>query len=88
MRILNRKTNIDFIGKRKVAFAVSAILIILSIASLTIRGLNFGLDFTGGALIEVAYSEAPDMQAVRDSLNEAGLSDAVVQTFGLDGIYP
>jgi preprotein translocase subunit SecF len=84
MRILNRKTNIDFIGKRKVAFAVSAILIILSIASLTIRGLNFGLDFTGGALIEVAYSEAPDMQAVRDSLNEAGLSDAVVQTFGLD----
>ena len=84
MRFLNRKTNIDFIGKRKIAFAVSAILIILSITSLAVRGLNFGLDFTGGALIEVAYSEAPDLENVRNSLNEAGLSDAVVQTFGLD----
>ena len=84
MRFLNRKTNIDFIGKRKIAFAVSALLIVLSITSLVVRGLNFGLDFTGGALIEVAYSEAPNLETVRDSLNEAGLSDAVVQTFGLD----
>ena len=84
MRFLNRTTNIDFIGKRKVAFAVSALLIVLSITSLAVRGLNYGLDFTGGALIEVAYSEAPNLENVRDSLNEAGLSDAVVQTFGLD----
>lgn len=84
MRILNRKTNIDFIGKRKVAFAFSAVLIVLSIVSLTTRGLNFGLDFTGGALIEVAYSKAPDLVAVRDGLREAGLGDAVVQTYGLD----
>ena len=84
MRILNRKTNLDFIGRRKIAFALSAILIVLSISSLVVRGLNFGLDFTGGALIEVPYSEAPDLENVRDSLNEFGLSDAVVQTFGLD----
>ena len=84
MRILNRKTNIDFIGRRKIAFALSAILIVLSISSLVVRGLNFGLDFTGGALIEVAYSEAPDLENVRDSLNEFGLSYAVVQTYGLD----
>ena len=84
MRFLNRNTNIDFIGKRKVAFLVSAILIVLSIASLATRGLNFGLDFTGGALIEVAYSEAPDMEAVRDSLREAGIDDAQATTFGLD----
>ena len=84
MRFLNSNTNIDFIGKRKIAFLVSAILIVLSITSLVTRGLNFGLDFTGGALIEVAYSEAPDMEAVRDSLRQAGIDDAQATTFGLD----
>jgi preprotein translocase subunit SecF len=84
MKLLNRKTNIDFFGKRKIAFTLSGLLIVMSIASLTLRGLNFGLDFTGGALIEVAYSEAPDLQQVRDNLEAAGLGDAVVQTFGLD----
>ena len=84
MRLLNRTSNIDFIGKRKVAFVLSAVLIVLSIGSLATRGLNFGLDFTGGMLIEVAYSSAPDTEDVRDSLDAAGLDDAVVQTFGLD----
>ena len=84
MRFLNRKTNIDFIGKRKVAFAVSAILIVLSITSLITLKLNFGLDFTGGMLIEVAYSTAPDTEEVRDQLRDAGLDDAMVNTFGLD----
>ena len=84
MRILNRKTNIDFISKRRVAFVFSAVLIVLSIVSLVTRGLNFGLDFTGGTLIEVAYSEAPEMTSVRDQLEANGLGDAVVQTFGLD----
>ena len=84
MKLLNRKSNIDFIGKRKIAFALSAVLIVLSIGSLVTRGLNFGLDFTGGMLIEVAYSTAPDTEDVRASLDAAGLDDAVVQTFGLD----
>ena len=84
MRFLNRTTNIDFIGKRKVAFALSAILIVLSITSLITLKLNFGLDFTGGMLIEVAYSTAPDTEEVRDQLREAGLEDAMVNTFGLD----
>jgi len=84
MKLLTRKTNIDFFGKRKIAFALSATLIVISIVSLSMRGLNFGLDFTGGALIEVAYSKAPDLQQVRDNLEAAGLDDAVVQTFGLD----
>jgi preprotein translocase subunit SecF len=84
MKVLNRKSNIDFIGKRKIAFALSAVLIVLSIGSLVTRGLNFGLDFTGGMLIEVAYSTAPDTEDVRASLDAAGLDDAVVQTFGLD----
>lgn len=83
MRFLNRKTNIDFVGKRKIAFVVSLVLIILSITTLTVRGLNFGLDFTGGTLIEVGYPTAPDISVVRDNLRSRGLDDAVVQTFGV-----
>jgi preprotein translocase subunit SecF len=82
MRLLNRKTNIDFMGKRKVAFVVSAVLIVLSITVLVARDLNFGLDFTGGTLIEVGYPSAPEISDVRSNLAEAGMDNAVVQTFG------
>jgi preprotein translocase subunit SecF len=82
MRFLNRKTNIDFMGKRKIAFVFSLILMIASIATLSTMKLNFGLDFTGGTLIEVAYPDAPDTNVVRDNLEQAGLDDAMVQTFG------
>jgi preprotein translocase subunit SecF len=81
MKFLNRKTNIDFMSKRKIALILSTVLIIASIASLTIRGLNFGLDFTGGTLIEVGYPSAPDISDVREQLTAAGLN-SVVQTFG------
>jgi preprotein translocase subunit SecF len=82
MRFLNTKTNIDFIGKRKVAFVFSIVLIALSITSLATRGLNYGLDFTGGTLIEVSYPSAPEISVVRSNLSDAGMNDAVVQTFG------
>jgi preprotein translocase subunit SecF len=84
MKLLSGNTHIDFFAKRKLAFTFSAILIVLSIGSLVTRGLNFGLDFTGGALIEVAYSTAPDMEQVRNNLRSAGLDDAQVNTFVLD----
>ena len=51
MRFLDKKTNFDFMGKRKIAFVLSAVLIVISIVSLVTRDLNFGLDFTGGTLI-------------------------------------
>ena len=82
MKFLNKKTNIDFMGKRKIAFATSGILIILSIVLLFTRDLNFGLDFTGGTLIEVSYPAAPKISNVRSSLADAGMTDAVVQTYG------
>ena len=81
MKFLNRKTNIDFMSRRTIALVFSSILIVASIASLTMRGLNFGLDFTGGTLIEVGYPSAPDTTEVRDNLSNAGF-DSVVQTFG------
>jgi len=82
MKFLKKVTHIDFLSLSNVAVTVSAILIILSIVSLSVRGLNFGLDFTGGTLIEVSYPSAPVMSDVRTNLENAGLSDAVVQTFG------
>ena len=71
MKFLNRKTNIDFMSQRNIALVFSAILIIASITSLAVRGLNFGLDFTGGTLIEVGYPSAPDTTEVRDNLDFA-----------------
>ena len=81
MRLLNRKTNIDFMSRRNTALVFSIVLIITSIASLAIRGLNFGLDFTGGTLIEVGYPTAPDTNEVRENLAGAGF-DSIVQTYG------
>jgi len=82
MKFLNKKTNIDFMGKRKIAFVLSAVLIVSSIVILATKDLNFGLDFTGGTLIEVSYATAPEISDVRENLANAGMTDAVVQTFG------
>ena len=82
MRFLKRKTNIDFMSLGNGAVAFSVILSILCIVSLMTRGLNFGLDFTGGTLIEVSYPQAPSIADVRENLAAAGLGDSVVQTFG------
>jgi len=73
---------IDFMGKRKLALIFSAILIIASIGSLASRGLNFGIDFTGGTLIELGYPEAIDLASVRSALEGAGFKDATAQHFG------
>lgn len=72
----------DFMGRRRFFIGMSLALMLLSFVSLATRGLNFGIDFTGGALIEVGYPEAADLGAVRDALAGAGFADAQVQNFG------
>jgi preprotein translocase subunit SecF len=86
MRLLKRKTNIDFLGatRRKIALTMSALVIVLSIGSLATRGLNFGIDFTGGILLEVGYEQAADLPSIRAKLGAAGFDDAQVQLFGSD----
>lgn len=82
MQFLNKDTKIDFMGNRRVAMFVSIALILISIGSLATRGLNFGIDFTGGTLVEVGYSQPVGLDSVRGSLAEAGFGDAIVQHFG------
>nr|WP_237742323.1 protein translocase subunit SecF [Gayadomonas joobiniege] len=69
-------------SQAKLAIAFSAFLFLGSIGSLAINGLQFGLDFTGGTLIEVGYDSAADLPDIRKQLEEGGFEDAVVQHFG------
>ncbi|SDU19946.1 protein translocase subunit SecF [Geopseudomonas guangdongensis] len=73
---------INFMGIRHVAFALTVLLTLASLASLAIKGLNFGLDFTGGTLIELSYEQPAQLDKVRGQLREAGYADALVQSFG------
>ena len=76
------RLNIDFMGARRLALVVSAVVIAASLVSLVARGLNFGLDFTGGDLLELTYEGEADLVGIRAALSEVGLDNAVVQNFG------
>ncbi|MFT6163272.1 protein translocase subunit SecF [Zhongshania aliphaticivorans] len=75
---------IDFMGLRKLATVLSTCLVVVAIGLLAFKGLNFGLDFTGGTLIEVIYEEPVALPEVRDQLKTAGYDNAVVVNFGSD----
>lgn len=82
MQLFSHETNYDFMGIRKIAMSISLILVLTSIASLSTRGLSFGLDFSGGTLIELGYPQAVDLVQVRSALEKAGYGDGIVQHFG------
>ncbi|AKA82502.1 protein-export membrane protein SecF [Pseudomonas synxantha BG33R] len=73
---------INFMGVRNVAFGVTVLLTVLALFSWFHKGLNYGLDFTGGTLIELTYEKPADVTLVRDELVKAGYHEAVVQSFG------
>ncbi|MCB5161388.1 protein translocase subunit SecF [Marinomonas algarum] len=75
-------TQIPFMAMRKIVAVFSLTLILISIGSLATKGLQFGLDFTGGTLVEVNYQEAPKLDDIRGLLAENGYDDVVVQNFG------
>lgn len=76
--------NIDFMGKRKIAAGISSVLVLLSFISLVVNEVEWGLDFTGGTLVEVAYETEVNPEEIRDVLQKAGFEKFVVQYFGSD----
>jgi preprotein translocase subunit SecF len=75
---------IKFMGQRKLAMVFSLLLLAVSIGSLATKQLNWGLDFTGGTLVEVHYSESANLSAIRKTLDGAGYGGAIVVSFGTD----
>ena len=82
MELLRLRREIDFFGRRRIATVVSLVLILVSLGSLATRQLNFGIDFTGGVLLEVGYENDADLAAIRSDLEDEGYGDAQVQNFG------
>ena len=73
---------INFLSKRYYALVFSVILLLTSLASLTFKGLNPGIDFTGGFSVEVSYQEPPAINEIRNELASGGFPEAIVQSFG------
>ncbi|HEX3895425.1 MAG TPA: protein translocase subunit SecF [Rudaea sp.] len=82
MEVFNANSNIDFLRLRKISIMISALLVVISIAAIFGRGLNYGLDFTGGVSIEVTYDQPIDTADVRAALDEAGFHSVLVQSVG------
>src|SRR5688572_836144 len=82
MEFFKRTPTIDFMAKRRAAYVISAVLMIGSVVLLAVRGLNLGIDFTGGVTVEVSYPAAANVDSARDALSKAGFPEAKVQTFG------
>lgn len=82
MDLFKTTPKIDFMGKRQIAIGLSVVLFVLSFIAFATRGLNFGIDFTGGTLIEVAYDRVADLGLVRKQLAAAGFDAAIVQHVG------
>lgn len=82
MEIFNHNANVNFLGMRKISICIAVLLIIASIALLAVRGLDYGLDFTGGISAEVSYQQPVGVADVREALAKAGMEHAVVQSLG------
>jgi preprotein translocase subunit SecF len=82
MEVFNPNLNIDFLRLRKISIAVSTLLVLISIVAIFGKGLNYGLDFTGGVRMEVKYEQPVDVGDVRSALDQAGYHNALVQTVG------
>lgn len=82
MEFFKKKTSFQFMAPRKRWYAISTVLVLGSILLLAFRGLNLGIDFTGGVVFEVSFPEAVDLDRVRGALSSKGYDEATVQSFG------
>ena len=82
MEVFNPNSNINFLGWRKISMTVSAVLVVIALAAILFKGLNYGLDFTGGVLVEVEYAQPVEVSDVRSALTDANFGDAQVVSSG------
>ncbi len=85
MQLIKPDINIDFVGKRNLAFILSAVMILIGLASLLVNGgPNYGIDFAGGTLVQVRFTQATDASAIKKAMDGLDLGNPVVQRFGDD----
>ena len=82
MEFFRIKNDIPFMRHALVFNVISVITFLIAVGSLATRGLNFGVDFTGGTVMEMHYAHAPDVNKIRESMGRLGFADAAVQNFG------
>jgi preprotein translocase subunit SecF len=82
MEFFHKVTRFPFMNTRKVWYGLSAVLIVGSLVLAGIRGLNLGIDFTGGVVVETSFPQAPNLDTLRAALTTAGVADAQLQVFG------
>ncbi|PKO44176.1 MAG: protein translocase subunit SecF [Betaproteobacteria bacterium HGW-Betaproteobacteria-22] len=82
MEIFRFKKDIPFMSYGRLTTAISLVTFVLAVFFLAVRGLNFGVDFTGGTMMEVSYPQAADLTTIRSSVDQIGLKEATVQNFG------
>jgi preprotein translocase subunit SecF len=84
---IGEKVGFDFIGNRNITFLISVVLIVLGFGSMALKGgLNFGIDFVGGTLVEVRFSEMPEIDEIREAVEKAGFENSVIQQLGEENI--
>ncbi|SVA04637.1 uncharacterized protein METZ01_LOCUS57491, partial [marine metagenome] len=76
------KKTVNFLSIRRITTTLSIVLMIFSLVSIMSKGLNPGIDFTGGFQVEVSYQQSPEIESIRNNLSAAGFNDAIVQNSG------
>lgn len=84
LKLVSHNLNINFIGFRLIAFSIAIIISIGTLSTIMVKGINYGIDFEGGYIIEVRMAEKPDIPILRDRINQLDIGDASIQTFGTE----
>jgi preprotein translocase subunit SecF len=79
---LFKSPNYNFIGRRRWAYVVSALMVLFGIAALSVKGLHYDIDFTGGTLVQIRFEQPPTVAAIRAGLSRIQLGESVIQQFG------